>query len=86
MNVKAFNACLVDTKKEIVRQEGPGKYNDYIRYAFKTYFTFTNKEFKESIKDVKSRWTQDPLPSTYFLKDLMTIASKTYNYIVADIG
>ena len=84
MGVKAFNAWLVDTKKEIVRQEGPEKYNDYIRYSCKTYFTSTNKEFKESIKDMKSRWTQDPLPSTYSLKDLMTIASKTYNNIVAD--
>ena len=27
-DVKGFNAWLVDTKKEIVRQEGPGKYNE----------------------------------------------------------
>ena len=61
-DVKGYNSWLTDTKKEIIRQEGTGKYNEYIRYAFKTYLTSTNEEFNEAIKDVKRRWTQDLLP------------------------
>ena len=85
-NVKGYNSWLLDTKKEIVRQEGTGKYNEYIRYAFKTYLTSTNEEFNEAIKDVKRRWTQDLLPPKYSLTDLMATTSKTYNNIVADGG
>ena len=84
--MKGYNSWLVDTKKEIVRQEGPGKYNEYIRYTFKTYLTSDNEEFNEAIKDVKRRWTQDLLPQTYALTDLMATASKTYNNIVVDGG
>ena len=85
-NVKGYNSWLLDTKKEIVRQEGTGKYNEYIRYAFKTYLTSTNEEFNEAIKDVKRRWTQDLLPPNFSLMDLMATASKTYNNIFADGG
>ena len=84
--MKRYNSWLLDTKKEIVRQEGTGKYNEYIRYAFKTYLSSTNEEFNEAIKDVKRRWTQDLLPPKYSLTDLMATASKTYNNIVADGG
>ena len=86
MDVKAYNAWLVDTRKEIIRQEGTGKYNEYIRYMFKTYFSSKNSEFNETIKDVKRKWTQDLLNKDYSLTDLMSTASKTYNNIVADGG
>ena len=86
MDVKAFNIWLIDTKKEIARQEEPEKYNEYIWYAFKTYLTFTNQDFNESIKDVKRRWTQYLLPSKYYLMDLMTTALKRYINSVADGG
>ena len=69
-----------------MQQEGPGKYNEYIRYTFKTNLTITNQEFNEAIKDVKRRWTQYLLPTKYSLTDLTATASKTYNIIVTDGG
>lgn len=84
MDVKAHYSLLVDTHKEIIRKEGTGKYNVYILYMFKTYFSSSNVEFNESIKDVKRRWTQDLLNLNHSYLDLISTAAKTYNNIVVD--
>lgn len=48
--------------------------------------TSMNEELNEVIKDVKRRWTQDLLPNSYSLTDLMATASKTSKNVVADGG
>ena len=67
------------------RQEGTGKYNEYIRYMFKTYLSSKNLEFNMTIKRTR-RWNQDLLDKDYSLTDLTSTASKTYNNIVVDEG
>ena len=52
-NIKAYNIWLLDTRKEIIRQEGTGKYNEYIWYMFKTYLSSKNSEFNETMKAIK---------------------------------
>ena len=84
MDVKGYTAWLISTKKEIICQQRPGKYNDYIQYVIKTYLTPTNDEFNKLIKDVKRKWTQDLLPQSYLLSNLMGAASKTFNNITAN--
>jgi len=86
MVVRSYNEWVVDKKKEIVCQEGPGKYNEYIRYTFKPYLALTNEEFNETIKGVRRRCTHDLLPNDYLLMDLMATVFKTLINIVADGG
>ena len=85
-DIKAYNIWLSHTRKEIIRQEGTVKYNEYIRYMFKTYLSSKNSEFNETMKAIKRNWTQDLLDKHYSHTDLMSTATKTYNNIVADGG
>ena len=85
-DIKPYNIWLSDTRKEIIRQEGTGRYNEYIRYMFKTYLSSKNSEFNETIKAIKRNWTQDLLDKDYSHTDLMSTVTKTYNNIVADGG
>ena len=84
--IKAYNIWLSDTRKEIIRQEGTGKYNKYILYMFKTYLSSKNSEFNEMMKTVKRNWTHDLIDKDYSHTDLMSTAIKTYNNIMADGG
>jgi len=49
-NVKGYNSWLLDTKKEIVRQEGTGKFNEYIRYAFKRTLRLRTKSSTKRLR------------------------------------
>ena len=83
-NVIKFNTWFDDTRKSIIKEEGSGRYNEYLRSLFKTYLGCTNMEFVESIKDEKRKWIQGKLPPTYDYKDLLELGRLTYNNISQD--
>ena len=79
-DVVKFNTWFDDTRKSIIKEEGPGKYNEYLRSLFNTYLGCANIEFVESIKDEKRKWTQGKLPPTYLLE----LGRVTFNNISQD--
>lgn len=83
-DVVKFNTWFDDTKKSIIKEEGEGRYNEYLRSLFKTYLGCTNQEFVESIKDEKRKWTQGKLPPTYDHRDLLELGRVTFNNISQD--
>ena len=54
-NVIKFNTWFDDARKSIIKEEGSGRYNEYLRSLFKTYLSCANTEFVESIKDEKRK-------------------------------
>ena len=83
-NVIKFNTWFDDTRKSIIKEEGEGRYNEYLRSLFKTYLGCGNMEFVESIKDEKRKWTQGKLPPMYDHRDLLELGRVTYNNISQD--
>ena len=83
-NVIKFNTWFDDTRKSIIKEEGKGRYNEYLRSLFKTYLGCGNMEFVESIKDEKRKWTQGKLPPMYDHRDLLELGRVTYNNISQD--
>ena len=83
-DVVKFNTWFEDTRKSIIKEEGQGRYNEYLRSLFKTYLGCANVEFVESIKDEKRKWTQGKLPPTYDYRDLLELGRVTFNNISQD--
>ena len=83
-DVVKFNTWFDDTRKNIIKEEGQGRYNEYLRSLFKTYLGCGNPEFVESIKDEKRKWMQGKLPPTYDHKDLLELGRVTFNNISQD--
>ena len=83
-DVIKFNTWFDDTRKSIIKEEGEGRYNEYLRSLFKTYLGCANSEFVESIKDEKRKWTQGKLPPMYDYRDLLELGRVTYNNISQD--
>ena len=83
-DVVKFNTWFDDTRKSIIKEEGPGRYNEYLRSLFKTYLGCANTEFVESIKDEKRKWMQGKLPATYDYRELLEIGRVTFNNISQD--
>jgi len=82
-NIGQYHTWLLDAKARIERDEGKGKYNEYLRSMFKTYETCNNKEFREAIKDERRKWITGRLKQDYDLKDLIETANLMYNNEVA---
>ena len=85
-DVVKFNTWFDDTRKNIIKEEGTGRYNEYLRSLFKTYLGCGNVEFVESINDEKRKWTQRKLSLDYDYKDLLELGRVTYNHISQDNG
>ena len=83
-DVIKFNTWFDDTRKSIIKEEGNGRYNEYLRSLFKTYLGCANGEFIETIKDEKRKWTQGKLPADYDYRDLLELGRVTYNNISQD--
>ena len=83
-DVIKFNTWFEDTRKSIIKEEGQGRYNEYLRSLFKTCLGCANTEFVESIKDEKRKWTQGKLPPTYDYRDLLELGRVTFNNITQD--
>ena len=64
-DVIKFNTWFDDTRKSIIKEEGSGRYNEYLISLFKTYLGCTNTEFVESVKDEKGNGLRENyLPPT----------------------
>jgi hypothetical protein len=83
-DVIKFNTWFDDTRTSIIKEDGEGRYNEYLRSLFKTYLGCANSEFVESIKDEKRKWTQGKLPPMYDYRDLLELGRVTYNNISQD--
>ena len=66
----------MDTRTSIIKEEGDGKYNEYL--------TAENTDFIDDIKDEKRKWTQGKVKKHYSFRDVMDVALNTYNNLVAE--
>ena len=82
-NVIKYNSWFVDTRDQIIREEGDG-YNEYTRSLFRAYKTSPNEEFRDAIASEKRNWTQGKLPVSYTFLDLMELARLEFNNLVED--
>lgn len=85
-DVVKFNSWFADMELRIVKEEGKGKYNEYLRSLFRTYLKCDNNEFVEAIKDEKRQSTQGKLPADYFYRELLELGRVTYNNINEDLN
>ena len=83
-NVVKYNTWFEDIKKEIIREEGAGKYNEYLRCLFRAYLTCSDKEFVDAVKDEKRKWQQGKLAANYAYSDLMELGRLTYVNLLED--
>ena len=83
-DVKAFNTWFCDKRDAIIKEEGEGKYNKYTRSIFRTYLMAENEEFVDTIKSEKREWTLGKKPTTYTHKDVLKLATTTFNNISAE--
>ena len=77
-NVIKYNTWFVDTRQDIIKEEGKG-YNEYLRSMFRAYLSSNNKEFVETIKEERRKWIQGKLGKTYSYIDLMDLGRLSYN-------
>ena len=83
-NIVKYNTWFEDVKKRIIKEEGAGKYNEYLRNLFRAYLVSGDKEFVLAVKEEKRKWTQGKLPTTYDYNDLMELGRLTYVNLVDD--
>ena len=83
-NIKKFNVWFSDVRSEIIKLEGDGKYNEYVRSIFKTYMSSDNEEFLDAIKAEKRMWSQGKAKANYSHRDVMSTATTTYNNLLAE--
>ena len=83
-DVVRFNTWFQDTRMNIIKEEGDGYYNEYLRSLFKAYLECGNSEFVEAVKDEKRKWTQGKLPSNYSYRELLDLGRLTYNNLSED--
>ena len=82
-DVVKFNTWFMDVRTMIIRDEGPDKYNEYLRNVFRSYLTCTDKEFIEVVKGEKRRWMQGQLPQDYDYTSLLDLGRITFNNLKA---
>jgi hypothetical protein len=63
----------------IIRDEGPDKYNEYLRNVFRSYLTCIDKEFIKVVKGEKRKWMQGQLPHDYDYTSLLDLGRITFN-------
>jgi len=77
-----YNTWFDDVRTMIIRDEGPDKYNEYLRNIFRSYLTCTNDEFVE-VKSEKRKWMQGQLAQNYDYSNLMDLGRIAYNNLKA---
>ena len=82
-DVTKYNSWFVDTRAQIVREEGEG-YSESLRSLFRAYRASPNEDFKDAIASEKRSWTQGKLPEDYSYLDLMEVARLEYNNAIED--
>ena len=82
-DVVKYNTWFTDVRTMIIRDEGPDKYNEYLRNVFRSYLTCTDKEFIEVVKGEKRKWMQGQLPHDYDYTSLLDLGRITFNNLQA---
>ena len=77
-DVQKFNTWFEDMRNEIIKEEGEGKYNEYLRQLFRAYETSENKQFIDAIAEEKRKWHQGRLSVNYDYGDLLDLGRLTY--------
>ena len=83
-NIIKYNSWFDDMHTMIIRDKGPGKYNEYLRNLFRAYLTCSVEEFVDAVKDERRKWMQGKLAVGYDYGDLMDLGRVTYNNLIAD--
>ena len=61
-DVKAYHIWIADARLSIIKEEGEGLYNEYVRSMFRTYLMVDTEEFVDAIKVENRLWTQGKQP------------------------
>ena len=80
-DIVKYNTWFDDTRELIIKEEGDG-YNEYLRSMFRAYLSCDDKEFADTIKDERRKWTQGKLGTSYTYRDLMDLGRLTYNNLL----
>ena len=83
-DVVKYNSWFEDVRTMIIRDEGPDKYNKYLRNVFRSYLECRVEEFVETVKGEKRRWMQGQLDQTYDHTNLFDLGRITFNNLVAN--
>ena len=54
-NIKKFNLWFEGKRRDIIRDEGGDIYKEYVRHLFKAYLTAENKEFLETMRNMRGK-------------------------------
>ena len=81
-DVTRYNTWFEDIRSNIIRDEGAGKYNEYLRNLFRAYMTCNNAEFVDAVKDERRKWMQGKLGQGYDYVDLMDLGRVTFNNLL----
>ena len=80
-DIVQYNTWFDDTRELIIKEEGDG-YNEYLRSMFRAYLSCDDKEFADTIKDERRKWTQGKLGTSYTYRELMDLGRLTYNNLL----
>ena len=83
-DVVKYNTWFEDMRDQIIREEGPDQYNEYLRNLFRAYLTCPDQEFIATVNEEKRKWMQGKLGTNYTFEDLLELGRVTYNNLVED--
>ena len=78
-DLKTFNMWFESTRKEIIKEEGPGRYNEYLCQLSRAYKTHKSCQFLDAIAEEKRRWQQGKLGVNYTYRELLELRRITFN-------
>ena len=81
-DVSRFHTWFQSQKKKIKKEEGEGKYNEYLRQLFRIYNTSNNNSFLQAIGEEERRWEQGRLGANYSFRQLLDLGRTTYNNLL----
>ena len=81
-DVSKFHTWFQSQKKKIKKEEGEGKYNEYLRQLFRIYNTSNNNSFLQAIGEEERRWEQGRLGANYSFRQLLDLGRTTYNNLL----
>ena len=78
-DIKVFNMWFESTRSEIIKEEGPDQYKEYLRQLFRAYETHKSKRFLDAVAEEKRRWEQGKLGASYTYRELLELGRVTFN-------
>ena len=72
---------MVWRRDKIIKEEGDG-YNEYFCSMFRVYLSCKERDFVDTVKDERRKWTQGKLGLKYLYRELMDLWRWTYSNIL----